>query len=128
MPYPTFSKTGLTTLTFSRGALFPQRRPTHYRQRRGVSEAGTVRVATLSPPVQELVLHFERLPAADFALLDAWLAAALVNGSAQTFTYTDSTSTAYTVRWWPSDAESTFDMVQVAAGLYNVDLPLRVEL
>src|ERR1700747_45648 len=128
MPLPQFSKTGLTTLVFSRGNLYPVRRPKMYHQLRAQSEAGVVRVSTLRVPETLFVLHFERLPEADFLALDAWLAAAPVTGSAEPSPYTDVADTGPTVPWWPSDGDATFDMVQVAFGLYTVDLPLRLEV
>ena len=123
MPYPAFSKSGMTTLTFSRGNLFPASYTEDFSQIVAESEAGLVRVSTLRPPVVFHGLHFERLPLADFTALKAWLRNSLIRGRAFTFTYTDTAGTAKTVRWW----QDTLDMPHVASGLYSVDLLLREE-
>lgn len=121
MPYPSLSKSGMTTLTFSRGNLFPTSYTEDFSQVIAESESGLVRVATLRPPIVFHGLHFERLPLADFTALKAWLRNSLIRGRANTFTYTDTASVAKTVRWW----QDTLDMPQVASGLYSVDLVLR---
>lgn len=132
MPYPTFSKSGMTTLTFSRGNLFPVPYTDTYGQSVRESESRLVRVATVSPPVTFHSLHFERLPLADFTNLNAWLRHSLIRGSAYTFTYTDTAGTAYTVRWWPWGASAggengVFAMPQTSSARYEVDIILRQE-
>jgi hypothetical protein len=128
MPYPSFAKATLPTLTFSRGTVFPSHTPKRYYQRRSRSDAGTVRVATTSVAERRLLLVFERLPYADYAALGAWLDHTLIDASAQTFTYTNEAGTTYTVRWWPEDGESTFDLPEVAYQLYSGEIPLLVEV
>jgi len=118
-----FSKTGLTSFVFSRGHLYPVRAPEQYRQLVAQSDAGVLRVATLSPPEQMLPLKFERLTATDISNLRAWLHDPLIRGRAQTFTFTNVDDVAYEVRYW----SETFDPQQVAFGLYNVEVLLRVE-
>jgi hypothetical protein len=123
-----WSKTGLTTLIFSRGYVFPYHRPLTFGQLRQESESGLVRVVTPRPRIRHLLWVMQQLPVADFVLTEAWLIHTLINGSASTFTATDHASTAYTVRWWPEDAEGIFDGPEIANGLVSVTLPLRVEV
>lgn len=124
MAYPTFSKTGMTTLTFARGQVFPDEYLFNPGQLIGYSEAGQVRVATLSDPEEIVPLLFERLPQSDVDTLVAWLRNPLINWAANTFTYTDTTSVAMTVRM----VDRSFVRQQVASGLYDVRLTLRKEL
>jgi hypothetical protein len=123
MSLPMFSKDGLTTLVFSRGHLYPVRQPETFRQLVAQSDAGTIRVATLSPPEQMLTLKFERLTATDVSNLRVWLHDPLIRGRASTFTFTDVDDTSYEVRFW----QDQLDVQQVSFGLYNVELTLRVE-
>lgn len=134
MAYPQFSKSGMTTLVFSRGDLFPNLYEEEFGQIVVESEARLLRVATLHPPVVYLSLHFERLPLADFTALKNWLHHASLRGTANTFTYTDSAGVATTVRWWPwgagqggSQSKGVFRMPQIAAAKYEVDIVLRKE-
>lgn len=124
MPYPFFSQSGIATLVFSRGSLFPTKREDQFNQIVGVSEAGLIRVATLSPPVMMETLHFERLPVADYVALRAWVRHPLVRGKAFPFTYTNEGGISALVRWW----SDTFSMPEVASGLYTVDIVLRHEV
>lgn len=123
MPYPQFSKSGMTTLVFSRGNVYPVQRIYTPRQRVGRSYAGTYRVATLGAADEQLPLVFERLPLADYTALVAWFQNALINWAANSFTYTDSASVATTVRYLAGQ----LDMPEVAAGLYSVQLDLIKE-
>ena len=121
--YPAFQKTGLSTLIFSKGQLFPIRRTEHYDQVVQQSEAGLVRIATLRPPVTFSLLHFEQLPLVDYLALRAWVRHPLIDGQAFPFAYRDATGTFYAVRWW----RDTLEMPEVHAGLYAVDITLRHE-
>jgi hypothetical protein len=123
MPLPTFSKDGLTTIQFSKGHLYPVRAPEQYRQLTAQSDAGVLRIATLSPPEQTFVLKFERLTATDVAALKAWLRDEAIRGRTSTFTFTDVDGTEYTVRWW----DTALDAQQTSFGLYSVTITLRNE-
>lgn len=123
MAFPSFSKSGVTTFTFSRGDTFPHVRRVVPRQRVGISEAGSVHVATLSPPEYEHVLTFEGLSATDYTALQAFLTDPLINWAAFSFTLTDVDSATYTVRYLGG-----LDMPQVSAGRYNVTIRLREEI
>lgn len=124
MPYPTFTKTGMTTLTFSRGDVFPRQHIYQPRQRIGRSYAGTYQVATLGDPDERLPLVFVRLPQADYTALVAWFQHALINWAANSFTYTNSASVITVVRY----LAGSLDMPEVSNGLYSVTLDLTKEL
>ena len=124
MPFPTFSKSGVTTVTFSRGDVFPDVHDYEPVQVIGVSYAGTRRVATLRAPDEFFDLVFERLPLADYNALLAFFSNALVNWSASSFTYTDTASVATTVRY----LGGRFSFPQVASGLYSGRIPLVKEV
>jgi hypothetical protein len=123
MSYPTFSKTGMTTLVFSRGNVYPDRHPTAPRQLVARSEAGQTRVTTLSDPDETFPLLFEGLPLTDYQALRAWLNDPRINWQAETFTYTDTAGVATTVRY----ADTVFDVAQVAFERFSGAITLRVE-
>lgn len=124
MPLPTFSKATMTTLTFSRGNLFPSLHRYEAQQRIGRSYAGTFRVATLRTPDEAFVLVFERLPLADYTALVAWFTDTRINWAANSFTYTDVAAVATVVRY----LASTLAMPEISAGLYNVTLECLKEV
>ena len=123
MAYPTFSKTGMTTLTFARGNVFPSLHSYEAVQRIGRSYAGTFRVATLRVPDEAFTLAFERLPLADYTALVGWFTHTLLNWAANSFTYTDTAGVATIVRYLAGN----LSMPEVASGLYNVTLELLKE-
>ena len=127
MPLPSFSRTGVTTLTFSRGDAFPRAQEGDERQIVGESEAGTVRIATLSDPVEWIVLDFAQrtlLPNADYVNLGVFLKNSLINFKANTFTFTDTDGTAYTVRYWTG----YYGFTKTSSVLWQGTLTLRKEL
>jgi len=123
MPYPTFSKEGIGTLTFSRGNVWPDRHLYQPRQVVARSEAGQTRVATLSDPDETFPLVFERLPLADYTALRQWFADPRINWQATSFTYTDTAGVATVVRY----ADAAFDLAEVAPGRYSGTITLRRE-
>lgn len=125
MSYPKFSKTDESDLVFSRGDLYPSDSPPQFHQIKDVSQGQVARIAELAAPTTFLSRHF-RLPAADYAALRTWLLD-VAQGSLETFTFTDSDTTAYTVRWWPGEDNPLFKMPQVAFQLYEGEIVLKVE-
>lgn len=121
MPLPQFSRSGLTTLVFTKGVVYPYKRPVLYHQKRLVSGGGVVRVAKTGQPDRLTMIRFERLVEADYTGLRDWLEA--VNASGLTFTFTDHVPVSRVVRWW----DDTFDMEQGPGRLYAVTLTLRQE-
>lgn len=124
MALPTFSKSGMTTLTFSRGNIFPSVHDYDPQQSIGVSYAGTRRVATIRSAEETFDLVFERLPSADYTALLAWFTDADINWSAESFTYTDVNGTATTVRY----LGGSFQFPQVGPSLYSGRIPLVKEV
>ena len=125
MALPRFEKTGLQTLTFSRGCLYPYETLYVHNQKKGVSEGRIVRVATLSGTVLFLPVKFERLSLTDFQALRAWIHSPLIQGAAQTFTYVDHAGTSHEVRWWEDD--NIWQMPMTSYGLFSFTARLRVE-
>lgn len=124
MAYPILSKTGVPTVTFPRGPGFPSDLLFTPRQIVTTSEAGQVRVATLSVAEQTLTVIFKGLPESTITALLTFLQHALVNWAAHTVTYTDVDGVAWTVRV----INTSFARSQVTAGLYDATLQLRKEL
>jgi hypothetical protein len=124
MPLPTLSKGGVTTVTFSRGNVFPSVHDYEPVQIVGISYAGTRRVATIRAPDEFFDLVFERVAVGDYTAMLAFFGNALVNWSANSFTYTDSASVATTVRY----LGGRFSFPEVAAGLYSGRIPLVKEV
>jgi hypothetical protein len=122
MAYPTLTKSGAPTVTFSRGPTFPSEHVWTPRQIVGISEAGQVRVATLSVPDEMLPVKFERLPQADIEAFLAFGNHVNVNWAAHTVTWTDVDSVAWTVRILH------FLSTQVAYRLHDLQVDFRKEI
>jgi hypothetical protein len=99
MPLPTFSKVGVTTVTFSQPPVFPAADPLVLNQFVGVSDFNTIKVASIGPPLRTLNLRFEELTRTDKANLEAFFANPLVNYGQGSFTYTDHIGIARTVQF-----------------------------
>lgn len=124
MPLPTYAKTGVTTLTWSKGESFPYTHIRRPRQVVGVSESGAVRVSTLSVPEHFILVTFVRVPLADYNAAIAFFEDALIDWKANTWTYTNSSSEAFTVRLWDDNLESP----EVVDQLYTLRNLLRIEI
>uniref|UniRef100_A0A6M3KLL2 Uncharacterized protein n=1 Tax=viral metagenome TaxID=1070528 RepID=A0A6M3KLL2_9ZZZZ len=124
MASPTFSKAGVTTLTFSDGESFPITRTDSKRQLRGIAMGGSIKILTLSSNQEQYIdLIFNQLTSTDITNIKAFLDDANINWSANTFTYTDSESNTFTVRFW-NDA---LIYNRIFLNLYAVSIRLRVE-
>lgn len=123
MALPIFSVSGGSSVTLSRGPVFALDDLTAPRQRIGRSTNGTIKVASLGDPEQELVLQFDGLDATDKTNMLAFLAASDVNYAENAVTYTDTDSVDTTVRL----IDSVFTFSQTAPGRYQLSLRLRVE-
>lgn len=125
MALPTFSHASMTTLTFSKGNIFPSddsvREPNQIVK---FTESGQVKVATLSQRILFLPVVFVRLPQADIDNLIAWFEDANINWAESAFTWTDAFSTAYSVRL----VSRSLRIIRSAPALFNVDMMLRVEV
>lgn len=124
MAFPSLSKSGATTVTFSRGNIFPSVHDYEPIQVIGVSYAGTRRVADLRDPDEYFDLVFDRLPLADYTALLAFFGHINVHWSASSITYTDSAGTATVVRY----LGGRFTFPEVASGFYSGRIPLVKEV
>lgn len=124
MAFPSFSKTGVTTMTFSRGDIFPTRKPVQARQRIGKSESGQIQVATLSLPEYLHLLTFTGLATSDYTNLLTFLTDDDINFAENTFTYTDVNGSTYTVRY----LDGALDAQETSAGQWMMTLTLREEI
>ena len=127
MALPTFVKSGVPTMAFSRAENFPRVLAGEEGQLIAESEAGTVRIATTHDPIEFFTLNFAgqtRLPTADYDAMRAFFLNALVNLRANTFTWNDTDATARTVRYW----EGLYSFTLSSSGFYQGTLVLRKEL
>jgi len=124
MPLPTFSKSGVTTYTFTKAPFLPHKRPIKQHQNVGVSGGNQVKVTNKGAATQEIEIVLNRISAADRDLLLAFIQDTGINYALNTFTYTDFDSVAYTVRLW-NHKGLNFPLAK--GGLYNVRMLLRVE-
>lgn len=99
MASPTLSKTGVTTVTFSRANVYPHVMPRILSQFVGVSDANTVRVAKVGPPLQTIVLDFEELTVEDREAIEAFFTDPLIDFGMYTFQFTDRNGVVYNVRY-----------------------------
>ncbi len=99
MANPIFSKTGVTSVTLSKSNLYPNVQPLVLNQFVGISDANTVRVASIGDPLRTIVLVFEQLTRTDRDALEAFFADPLVNYGEFSFTFTDASSTVYVVQF-----------------------------
>lgn len=123
MAFPTFSKTGVTTVALSKGSTFPSGTPLTPNQFVGVSDANSVRVYSLGLPKRQLEAVFEQLTRNDVTALEAFFNDPLVNWGVGTFTFTDEDSTAWTVRF----LQPVFDPRQVSDNNFALTLTFTVE-
>ena len=126
MAYPSFAKNGVATVTLHRADAFPRVIKANEGQLVSESEGGVVRIATLHAPIEYLTLNFAGKTAlleTDYTALKAFFLNALVGLRANTFTYTDSDSSVYTVRYW----DGLYSFQRITAGLRQGALSLRIE-
>ena len=121
-----FSKSGAPTVTFSRGRIFPIAEPININQRRNETESMRTKVISYGSQSNFIRVALDGLPKADYDEangLRTFLEDPSVNWSANTFTMTDETGVARTVRFW----QDTFQMEEVAPNRYRVNILLKVE-
>lgn len=125
MAAPTFSKSGVATVTFSKGRFYPIDSPQQPNQIINEAEDGTFYGAELGNPVTFIEARFERVPLSDATNVFAFLNDSNVKWSLNTFTFTDEDGTTYTVRYW---GPFPLRRPQVTAGLVDIEFMLRVEV
>lgn len=121
MGFPSFSKQGVTTVTFSQGAITPDVIDEGPRQVINEAENGEQSVYTLSGAALTHLLAFQDLSSADHDALLAFLRNPLIDYAGETFTYTDTDSVAHTVRY----IDRSLRRMRNASGGYDIALTLR---
>ena len=99
MSLPTFSKTGVSTVVLSNGNVYPHVLPRILNRFVGVSDNNTIRVSTVGPPLQTIVLEFQQLTRDDKDALESFFEDSLVNFGSEVFTFTDTNGTEHTVQY-----------------------------
>lgn len=122
MAAPSLSKAGVTTMTFTKASTFPSAEPLTINQFVGVSDDNTIRVFSLGVPKRTLTVIFEQLTPFDITDLEAFFNDPLVNWGVNSFTYTDETGNARTVRY----LQPTFDPEQVSDENYSLTMVFTV--
>lgn len=124
MAFPSLSVSGGPSVTFSRGDIYPSRKPIQARQRIGKSHAGAIHVATLSPPEYLHSLTFVGLPTTDRTNLLAFLLDDDVNWAEGTFVYTDVAGATYNVNY----LDGALDFEETSPGQWSGMITLREEI
>lgn len=99
MPLPQFVKSGVPTVELSRVSGFPDVEPLVLNQFVGVSDANTVKVASLGPPMGTIVLQFKQLTRTDRANIYAFFDHPLVNYGRNAFTFIDNFGVSHSVQY-----------------------------
>lgn len=101
MALPQLSQSGvsISPVTLSRAEIFPSNEPLVLNQFVGVSDANTIQVVVIGPPLETIALQFDLLTAQDNANIRTFFADPLVNYGQFPFTYIDAEGTSHTVRW-----------------------------
>jgi hypothetical protein len=122
MAAPQFVKTGVSVspLVFSRAAVYPKVEPLILNQFVGVSDANTVQVAIIGPPLETISLQFQQLIADDVTNIKAFFADPLVDYAANEFTFIDSDGISHTVRY----LENQLAMPEESNGQFTWELIL----
>ena len=97
----TFTKTGVTTVTFSAATTYPSTADGRFvmNQFVGLSDDDTPKVASLNSPRQLITLEFEDLTRQDRINLLAFMNNPLVNWGVNSFTLTNEVGNVYLVRF-----------------------------
>jgi hypothetical protein len=109
MAAPTLSKSGVTTVTFSKASVFPGSSPRTINQFTGISDDNTIRVASLGPAKQSFEVVFEQLTSADITAVTAFFENPLVNWGVNEFTWTDEDGVATGVRFLQTEFDPRED-------------------
>lgn len=118
MALPQFTL-GANTLIFSKGIKYPVQRPHEKIQAIDRTASGGLQVETLGIEIRRLSLRFEYLPTVDYLALLNWFKN-VSDGAANSFTYTDDESNAFTVVW-----TNAFNFEESKAG-YSGQIDLEV--
>lgn len=119
---PTLSKSGVTTVTLSRGSIFPSAEPYIPNQFVGVSDSNVVRTAVLGDARQILEVPFAQLTSADITNLRNFFQNSLINWGENSFTYTDEDSNSFTVKY----IQPMFKPERDSSGNFSITLVFTV--
>jgi hypothetical protein len=122
MPNIIFAK-GVDTFTFSKGRAYPLDDPGQVNVPVDYSEGGQLYAYDKGIEEQFINLSFDRLPQADFNNFSDWLLNIAV-GPLNTFTYTDESGAAHTVRL----LDTRNPLKGVAHEMYSGTIHLREEI
>ena len=123
MALDTFTKTGVTTYTFSRGNTYPITHDYEVNEVRTVSGGGASKVVVHGSPQEFWSINLQNISDTDIDNLFNFLDDTLINWSEQIFTWTDHNSVARNVRLW----NQSISMPSTGSDLNNVELILKVE-
>jgi len=122
MAAPTLSKSGVTTVTFSKASIFPGSSPRTINQFTGISDDNTIRVASLGPAKQSFEVQFEQLTEVDIDNVTTFFEDPLINWGVFQFTFTDEDSVATSVRF----LQTEFDPQEVSQDNWSLTLIFTV--
>jgi len=122
MAAPTLSKSGVTTVTFSKASTFPGSSPRTINQFTGISDDNTIRVASLGPAKQSFEVIFEQLTELDIDAVTTFFEDPLVNWGVFSFTFTDEDGVATIVRF----LQTEYDPQEVSQDNWSLALVFTV--
>lgn len=116
------SRSGVTSVTFSRATTFPSSQPRVPNQFIGISDDDTVRAASISTARRIITLEFQQLSKLDRTNLEAFFEDPGINWALNSFTLTTEFGTQFTVRF----LESEFVMPDISEDNVSLSLNLTV--
>ena len=124
MALDTFSKSGVTTYTFSRGNTYPIEHKYQPNIVKSISGGGASKMIVDGAAQEFWGINLNNISSTDVDLLHTFFNNSLVNWGEQLFTWTDNESTARDVRLWNNDIK----IVLTSADLYIITFTLKVEV
>ena len=126
MSKPIFTKSGnaYSPFTFEKCRFLPANEPITANQIIGISGGNQVKVADLGGNEKIYNIVINRVSETNRNNLLGFIQDSTVNYKENTFTFTDENGTDYEVRYWGD----VTDFPKVRGGLYNLVLPVRVEV
>lgn len=120
MALPRFEKAGVAPVTLSRANVRPKVSPRVFNRFVGISDANTVKVATVGPPLQSITLSFRQLSETDRKNVEDFLSHPFVNWGAETFQFIDADGVSHNVKF----LEPQYADPEVSADNVSIDLIL----
>jgi len=123
MALPEFQKTGVTTVIFDRGRVFPVSEPVEVYQHRYNTEGLNTKVISYDVEINFINASFTGLTSANKTALETFFQHANVNWSESDFTFVDENGVSRTVRLW----QDRFNMVETSPNRFSVTFLLKDE-